>query len=225
MTILDLIVIVFWRFRNLKPLPEKIDVIVPSSFGVLPDRLSKATRASVERAIYFNRFFPKSLIVFGNCSHCFPGSGDFEFGEKIAIFCERQTPFVNAGNIVNTITEAEAVKECLGDSHSGMQKAPKKILVISSIIHAPSAQLIWQEIFPKAKIFIAYISDDPWLEVEPNHTIWAQRTRWGWFLANVFRHAVLRLPFIGFWLARRFVHPTSVKSSSSSSSLSTQSVL
>lgn len=83
---------------------------------------------------------------------------------------------------------------------------PKVILIVTGEMHSRSAWRVYHKIFPDTKILITCI---PYrLEFEKNHPIKAQTTLWNWFLANIGRQAILRIPFLGFRIVRSAQHKT-----------------
>jgi len=106
------------------------DIIAPLGYGLLPDDLPLATVANLEKAVLARKRFRRALIVFGNSSHCFPGSEVVEGRLKHNLLVQYDVPlgtFLDVGPITNTVTEAEKIRDAV--RAKGIE--PKEIILIT----------------------------------------------------------------------------------------------
>ncbi|MBX4209210.1 hypothetical protein KW799_00720 [Candidatus Parcubacteria bacterium] len=165
-----------------------IEIIIPISYSVKRrGELARATLANLEKAIKLRgTICPNALIVFGCCSHPFPGAEDDEGRLKAEICRQKEVPFLDIGPIVNSITEMEGVKGVLASR--GM--FPKSILVVTCELHSKSERILGKMVFPDAKLFVSCNPHD--LEVESDHLTEDQRSWSRWLYASVVRFVAFK---------------------------------
>ncbi len=194
----------FWAKREI--LPYNPDVIVPLDYAMGQDRhISSMTVAGLYEAATYSVQFKDATVAYANSSHCFPGSEEVIAQEKweylSAIpwgYHPKET--IDAGGIVNSVTEAFAVRDALEEK--GIQ--PKEILVITGKQHSRSALYIWRKVFPLAEISLVYFRG---LEWHPTHMFPSQRGGWVWAKANILRQAALRIMGLK-WVAKQQHKPS-----------------
>lgn len=162
------------------------DIIVPSSYGTLPDRLTEGTREALLIAIHYCATSPRSVLAFGDVVHCFPGSEAVENKLRLEIIRSSgvKNKVVDAGPISSTVTEAAAVKDALGF-------APKSILVIAGEIHSRSVDFIWRKTFPGAVVSVSCIPYE--CEVQSDHPLALERRLGTYILVSALREALCRV--------------------------------
>lgn len=192
--------------------PADVDVIVPISYCATPQGLTRATRENILLAVRYARQFPHAVIAFGNAEYVFKNASHIESSRKRHILKEAAIPdelIIEADTIKNSVEEAYAVHARLTEANA----RPRRILLITGAMHAPSARLIWSRVFPEAGIFIRCI---PYAyEIQADHPIIVQRSSMRWFAANVMRHLMLLV--LGLRLTARFHHIVSTRESASGS--------
>ena len=185
-----------------------IDVIIPISYCATPGGLTAATRENFISALRYAAEFPHAVIAFCNAGYVFAGAEEVERSEKWKIIRESaisQNRILEARLIANSIQEAQAIRTRLNAANTD----PRRILLITGTMHAPSAWLIWHKVFPGSEIFIRCI---PYrTEYQSNHPVIVQHSAALWFAANLLRHILILLFGISF--VRRFHHWVSTRKS------------
>ncbi len=191
-----------WLYGTSETGPRSPQVIVPLGYGSCPGHLAEATMWGILEAISFAQKFPQSIIVFGNSSHCFQASEQFELDEKIALFKAARFSehrYLSAGPIVNTVVELKAVQAAL--KQHGVEAG--EILFICDVAHSRSVRWIAKGLFPGVRISIRYT---PVVPYQSDHVFPAQQSGWAWMLANLKRDVALRAPFLGLEFVANYVH-------------------
>lgn len=181
--------------------PITPDIIVPISYCATTQGLSRATRENMMRAIQYAKRFPDAVIAFCNADYVFAGAAEIERSEKKRLLRESSIPDASvkeAAVIANSVEEARAIQRCLTENRIPQQR----IIVITGVMHAPSAHLIWKRVFPEAEIAIRCIPSA--LEAQADHPIIAVRSSARWFAANVIRHFMLLI--LGIGITGKFHH-------------------
>lgn len=164
-------------------------MIVTFSYGVLPDRLADATKEGLLEALQYANRFPRAVVAFATCTHCFTGSEYVELGEKKKIIHEQSFPWsrvVVGAPVQNTVTELRAIKTAL--TKRGVE--PKEILLVVEAFHSRSARYITEKIFPGVEISLVYSNTTG---CQPDHPFSIQRHQWKYILVNVLRQIALRI--------------------------------
>ena len=181
--------------------PVDIDLIVPISYCVTPEGLARATRENFLLAVRYARQFPHATTAFSNVEYVFQGAACLESSQKHRILKEYAVPddlVIETEPIVNSVEEARAIRTRL----DSVRMQPRRILLITGAMHAPSARLIWGAVFPEAQVLIRCIPHE--YEAQADHPITALRTRIRWLAANIARH--LMLLALGLRITARFRH-------------------
>ncbi len=181
--------------------PDTTDLIVPISYCATRQGLTAATRENFLLAIHYAKQFPNAVIAFSNAGYVFEGATEIESSQKRQILKKASIPdtsVLETGQTSNSIQEAQAIRRGLGERG----RMPRRILIITGAMHAPSARLIWRTAFPEAEIFIRCI---PYrMETQKDHPVAVQRSTPIWFAANIVRHILILI--FGLGITRRFRH-------------------
>ena len=181
---------------------QRYDIVVAISYSSRRDRLALGTEMVFRTAIrLFRKQGNTTLLAYGDAGNSFPKAELTEGAFKKILLRELnvdQNLAIEAGRIMNSVTEAMRIKESLVTAG----KNPKNILVVCTMMHSRTVRYIWKKTFPDAWISIYCI--DGFSDVEKGHQILLQRTRWVWFIANILRHAALRT--FGLRLVGKVVH-------------------
>ena len=170
--------------------PWHPEVIVPLGYSTdRGGRLSNATKAGLNYALYYAHEFPKSIVVFANDDICFLGSERRQQEQKLELI--RNVRFdgnrvISVGPIQNTVTELMKVKQAL-EEHG---IAPKELLLVTNRYHGASALYIATALWPGVRIALRYSSGKV---SQPDHELFFLRHEWTWILSNWIRYAALRI--------------------------------
>ena len=149
-----------------------VDLVVPISYSILPNRLTKATDANLEWAIIWaNNTIP---IALSNCAYTFSGAAtkEKELREELLQIRENKAEVIWAEDMNNSIQEARAIKEAV--TKRGLK--PQCILVVTCMMHTRSVRYIWKKTFPEAEILVH--ANDWIYEAEPDQPVIIQRSHW-----------------------------------------------
>lgn len=190
-----------WRVRQIPP--HDPEVIVPLDYATDIHRsISSMSLTTLVRAIsYANHEFPHALIAYAHTKHCFAGAEKVIALQKAAILDNgpiMPVPperVVDAGGIINSVTEAWAVRDALYRRNV----EPREILLVVGHQHSRSALYIWREVFPTTRISLIYSDGSEW---QSDHVFPDQRSGWAWALANIKRQVALRIMGLE-WVAKR----------------------
>ena len=166
-----------------------VDLIVPVSYTTLRDRLAIATEMNLKMALRYHVtvFRRKPKFAFSSCSYPFSGAEMVEDRLKTG-FCNRMDVVpIQAKPMMNTVDEAMRIKETLEKRNFN----PHCILLVTGVLHSPSARYIWEKLFPDARILISCTPRE--YEVQPDHMVFNQRKMWKWVLSNIKREIALRI--------------------------------
>ncbi|MEK7646739.1 MAG: hypothetical protein AAB381_03560 [Patescibacteria group bacterium] len=131
----------------------------------------EATKQVLSRAIRIkSELFPKAHLIFASCSHAFPGSGEAELRLKSELCRSASVDYLEAGSIINSVTELEACRDLLKQR----SVLPERILVVTCELHSRREYLLAQKIFPDSKVFVTCVSHT--FELEPWHPMPSMRT-------------------------------------------------
>lgn len=183
-----------WEQRHLgapeiPPIHPK--VIIAVTYGVLPGGLAIATQEVLEEAVHWARQFPGAELAFSSCQHCFEGSAEKEWRWKDDALLTHQAwlRWIIADSATNTITELQAIKRML----DARRMRPGEILIVAEPLHSRSVMHIAREVFPDARLSLKHAAV---LGYQSDHVLMLARSRFGYLLANVLRHAAISLfPF------------------------------
>jgi uncharacterized SAM-binding protein YcdF (DUF218 family) len=177
-----------WLLTARERQPTQPNVIVPLGYGLTKRKiLANGTFLSLLTAFHWWRRYPKSVILFANSSHSFEGSADVESTLKWQEILLHKIPMariIDAGPIVNTVTEAKSVKRVLEEHFI----RPVEILLITDSLHGQSAIYIWERVFPSVRISLQYMHSDAY---QPDHIFPGLQGKWAWLMTNVKRQAAL----------------------------------
>lgn len=181
--------VAIWKSENsTKEINEAlVDLVVPICYAMSgKDSLSLATKWDFIFATRVLLHLPNATLAFGNWPYAFPNAEYDESRLKRDL-----TPSSFHGRVLevtlrNSVDEAERIR----DASLKIGFNPKCILIITGELHSRSARLIWQKVFPNARILITCINYR--LEFEKGHVIRVQQALWKWLIVTLGRHLLLR---------------------------------
>lgn len=165
------------------------NIIVPLTYTILPTGLTDATREILFEAIRMGKIFPVAKMAMVNCGYTFTGAAAKEKKFKLEVLrlVGLKNEVIWAEDANNSEEEAKRIKEAL--EKLGIQ--PRRILIVTGMIHSRRAKFIWRKEFPEAEIFCRCVS---WRwETQCNHPNPIQRVQWIWYLANVAVYVAIRM--------------------------------
>lgn len=169
------------------PIPQKVEVIVPLTYGSYKDKL---LWAQYEFGYEANRIWDahkEAIIISGAWSHS--PNPEFEKNERKRIMGDR--PVVHYGEALNTIDEAEKIRDfCL----QRYGRVPSTIVLVTGQMHGRAVKLVWQKTFQQSQIAIRYV---PWqYEIETNNVMLLARDKRSWLASQIGRQALISwVPF------------------------------
>jgi hypothetical protein len=165
-------------------------------------RPADATKANIEHAIdWWYRISAaqkiKPLVIFGSCSHAFPGAAEAEERVKSFLCGVEEIPFVCVGKITNSVNEMEKWRDkaIIADS------IPSGVLIVTSEMHSGAEYDLSKVVLPKAKVFVTCTSHE--YEVQPDHPTDDQASWPRWLSCSIQR----RIAFRTLLLAPRRIQP------------------
>jgi len=162
-------------------------VVFAASYSATKAGLAHATRENMNEAIgIVKKVSPKAIIVFGSCSHPFPGAADLEEGLKIKMCQDAGVPYLSVGPITNSVTEMEAVRDFLKARHVYFET----MIIVTCELHSPSEFCLADMIFPGKEVFVRSNSFE-W-EVQKDHPTKDQQTLWRWLPMSIARFCAFK---------------------------------
>lgn len=165
-------------------------ICVPSYSAKSPTELARATKINLANALWFWKQAPedrKPRIVFGSCGHAFPGAAEHESSLKRAICEKAGVPYIDAGDITNSVNEMDAWKKHLVERGAPIDH---KMLICTCDLHSKAEYVLAGIIFPNAQVYV--YADDYWYEVESDHPTDDQASWPRWTMCSIKRYLAFR---------------------------------
>lgn len=178
---------------------SRCDIVVPLGYGLtkdgkLPDGAKKTFIMAAIVAAKFN-----SSLAWASSNYFWPGCKEQEDTEKSALLesLNFNLPRIIAEGITNSVSEARKIKKALVREKVMAQI----IVVVCDWLHARSAKLIWEKIFPDAEITFLSV-EGKWGKT---HAAILQQSDFRWLITCILRHLALIL--LGVERVANFQHP------------------
>lgn len=162
-------------------------VVFAASYSTTKTGLANATRENLIEAIEIVRnVSPRAVVVFGSCSHPFPGAAELEESIKIKMCQDAGVKYISVGPISNSVTEMEAVRNVLEARHVYFET----MVIVTCELHSPSEFCLADMIFSGREVFIRSNSFE--MEVQKDHPTHDQQTMWLWLPLSIARFCTFK---------------------------------
>jgi hypothetical protein len=158
-------------------LPEKIDVIVPISYGATISEMTKSSLLVSKEASRIAHSHAEAKIVWGSYSKSPRPGLERRWKSDILEDGGNETAFV--GNVSSTTDECQLIKRKLMD----LFWRSRKIVVVAEGCHSRRAKKVWEYFFPNSEI--CFRSIDPREAEDQSNPMIFQKHWLLWFIFNL----------------------------------------